>query len=339
MPISRINSKPKQRAAGVFPAVWAHTAGINPGARCWRGVFSSALALVLICTGLVTGADEPVPEHARPLLGSWQNVDKDQQSTLCFQAAKCVLFEKGRLLVFTAKYEPGKVVLRSLAQKAVWQTDLKDGVLKLTMADGTRKLILRKLDSVPPELEVKALALGKAEPLPAQKLKVIQEELAKRLIVDQAVRKDPARWKEMQQVDADNTAYLVQLVKEVGWIDPERFGKEIWNAAFLIVQHSEHLPLMLAVRPAIDNDFKAKRIDAQPYALLHDRLQLLLGEKQRYGTQMSQNAKGEWVILPLENPAKVEQFRKEIGLFSLAQYIEVFKQINRIKDVKFQDDE
>jgi hypothetical protein len=72
---------------------------------------------------------------------------------------------------------------------------------------------------------------------------------------------------------------------------------------------------------------------------LHDRLQLLLGEKQRYGTQMSQNAKGEWVILPLENPGKVEQFRKEIGLFSLAQYIEIFKQVNRIKDVKFQDED
>jgi hypothetical protein len=35
----------------------------------------------------------------------------------------------------------------------------------------------------------------------------------------------------------------------------------------------------------------------------------------------------------------VEQFRKEIGLFSLAQYIEVFKQVNRIKDVKFQDED
>src|SRR5262249_2792221 len=158
----------------------------------------------------------PVSDHAKPLLGSWQNVDKDQQSMLRFQPGKCLLFEKGRLLVFTAKYEPGKVTLRSLAQKAVWQTELKDGVLTLTLAEGTRKLTLRKLDSVPLELELKALPLGKAEPVPAEKLKAIQEELAKRLVVDQAVRKDPARWKEMPQVDADNTAYLVQLIKDVG---------------------------------------------------------------------------------------------------------------------------
>jgi hypothetical protein len=301
---------------------------------------SLTVALILLIPRPGSGAaEEPVPEHARPLLGCWRNVNKEQDSTLRFEAGKCILFEKGRLLVFAVKYEPGKVILRSLAQKATWKWELQDGVLTLTMSEGMRKLTLGKLGSVPAELEVKPLELGKSEPVPEPKRKAIQDALAKRFVVDQAVRKDPARWKEMQQVDADNTAYLVKLVKEVGWIDAERFGKDAWNAAFLIVQHSEHLPLMLAVRPAIDKDFKAKLIDAQPYALLHDRLQLLLGEKQRYGTQMSQNAKGEWVILPLEDPAKVEQFRKEIGLFTLAQYIEVFKQVNRIKDVKFQDED
>ena len=34
---------------------------------------------------------------------------------------------------------------------------------------------------------------------------------------------------------------------------------------------------MLAVLPEIENDFGARRIEAQPYALIYDRVQLLTG--------------------------------------------------------------
>src|SRR5262249_16601741 len=156
-------------------------------------------------------------------------------------------------------------------------------------------LTLRPLNNLPPELELRPLELREAAAMQPEKLKEVQRELAKRLVVDQLVRTDPARLSDMPKVDADNTAYLLKLVREVGWIDAGRFGKEAWNAAFLITQHSGHLPLMLAVLPEIEKDYKAKRIEAQHYALIYDRVQLLTGGKQRYGTQLGQNEKGEWV--------------------------------------------
>jgi hypothetical protein len=165
----------------------------------------------------------------------------------------------------------------------------------------------------------------------------VQEELAKRLQADQEVRKDllkgndperlkdPAKLQAMMKVDAANTAYLVGLVKEVGWIDVERFGVEAANAAFLLVQHSGDLPLMVAVLPLIEKDVKTKRLDGEPYALLYDRLQLMLGGKQRYGTQLGANDKDEPVVAALEDRAKVDQYRKELGMTPLADYLKLFE--------------
>jgi hypothetical protein len=132
------------------------------------------------------------------------------------------------------------------------------------------------------------------------------------------VRTDPGKRDEMAKVDADNTESLVKLVQEVGWIDVERFRAPTANHAFLIVQHSMHVPLMLAALPLIEKDVMAKRLAAQPYALLYDRLQIMLGEKQRYGTQIGSNDQGALVVLPLTDRKRVEELRKEIGLFPLA---------------------
>ena len=103
------------------------------------------------------------------------------------------------------------------------------------------------------------------------------------------------------KVDAENTRYVKSLVATLGWIDAERFGREAANAAFLIVQHSGDLRLMMAALPEIKKDLKAKRVDPQDYALLFDRIQTSVGEKQRYGTQLGQNEKGELIVFPLED--------------------------------------
>ena len=138
----------------------------------------------------------------------------------------------------------------------------------------------------------------------------------------------------MGKVDRENTAYLIKVIKEVGWIDAERFGALPSNNAFLIVQHSGDLSLMSAALPLIKKDVVAKKLDAQPYALLYDRLMVFSGGKQRYGTQLSQNEKGELLLGGLEDKARVEEFRKEIGLFPLSQYLKMFGD----KKVVFEED-
>lgn len=282
--------------------------------------------------------EEIVPDFARSLIGSWEN-DDDNESVIHFEATKCTFARLGKptLQIARLTYEPGRIVTNSLGREVVIRFELKDRVLSLTWPDGKPKKYL-KLDKVPAEVEAKPLALGEAKELPKEKVQTVQGELARRAKLDQEVRTDPAKRNEAGKVDADNTNYVVKLVQEVGWIDAERFGARTSNDAFLIVQHSMHAPLMLAALPAIEKDVKAKRLNGQPYALLHDRLQLMLGEKQRYGTQIGPNDNGELVVLPLEDRRRVEELRKEIGLFSLADYLK-FYEMSQGKPVKFPDDE
>jgi hypothetical protein len=182
------------------------------------------------------------------------------------------------------------------------------------------------------------LAFGKPETVPAERVKLIKAELAKRLQTDQGVRTGTIDVAKMHSVDAENTAWLKSQVTELGWIDCRRFGVEASNSAFLIVQHSEDLPLMIAALPEIEKDAKAKLVDAQGYTLLYDRTELYLGRKQRYGTQISIED-GRLVVLPLQDRAKVEEFRKEVGLFPLATYLEMVKKQVGNKPVVYADDE
>jgi len=168
------------------------------------------------------------------------------------------------------------------------------------------------------------LAFGSRREVGAEERSTIRSELARRREIDQAVRKDARRRAEMGEVDADNTAYLKNVVTDVGWIDVERFGRPAADAAFLLVQHSGDLPLMLAALPEIEKDVRAGALDGQNYALLYDRTQLMTGGKQRYGSQVSQNDAGELVVARLEAPDRVDEFRAKLGLMPLREYLALF---------------
>lgn len=280
-------------------------------------------------------AEDAVPAHAQELLGAWKNTAKEEQ--IRFEPRRLCVHAEGLLNFFRLKYEgPGKF---SYCVEGTWFTATwtsKDKTLTTVNGSDTNSYV--RLAAVPPELELKPLAFGTSAPLAADRLPAIQKELAERLVKDQAVRTDPNRQGEMGAVDQDNTAYLKKLVMECGWIDVARFGETTSDAAFLIVQHSGDLPLMVAALPEIEKDLKAGRLrDGQDFALLYDRIMLNTGEKQRYGTQLTM-AKGKLIVFPLESKEKVDQFRKEIGVFPLAQYLEIFQQQNGVKEVEFLED-
>ncbi len=276
-------------------------------------------------------------EPPKDLLGSWQ-CDTGTMKYFEFQAKKLALYAEGQgqkqLVFFPVAYQPGKILANFMGKKATWAFEVKGDELKLTIEGMAQPLTCRRLRGTPEELRIKMLDLGKPETIPQETLDKIRKELADRIKVDQAVRTDPKRAPEMGKVDADNTGYLIQLIKEFGWIDADRFGAVPSNNAFLLVQHSGNLSLMSTALPLIKKDVVAKKLDAQPYALLYDRLMLYTGEKQRYGTQLSQNEKGELVLGGMEDQARVEEFRKEIGLFPLSQYLKMFGD----KKVIFEED-
>ncbi len=67
------------------------------------------------------------------------------------------------------------------------------------------------------------------------------------------------------------------------------------------------------------------------YALLYDRLQISLGQKQRYGSQALPNPDGSQTIGRLEDRARVNEWRKEMGMEPLEAYAKGLGKMSGVK--------
>lgn len=188
----------------------------------------------------------------------------------------------------------------------------------------------RRLDVVPAALDRSSLSLGD-DALTEEDVRTLQDEFVARRDRDQEVREVFANggkpsdedMAKMKAVDLENTAWLIELIGRIGWIDAERFGVEAAQAAFLLVQHSGNLRLMQTALPLIKQDVDAERLHGSPYALLHDRTALNQGQRQRYGSQLNWGPDGLFVA-PLENPDTVDERRASLGMQPLADYLGFF---------------
>jgi hypothetical protein len=311
-----------------------------------NALIATTVAFLCVITAVQCSAPpkgEPPPRNVNPenslpaeMLGAWQNESND--TVLLFEPRYCT-FSTGKMILRgkILRCEPGRITMRVFGGTIGSKASVKEGKLIFEMDSKVESY--KRLAAAPPELRLTPFKFGETRDVPADKLKDIKAEFAKREKEDQAVRINPARQGDMLKVDADNTAYVKRISGEFGWIDRERFGPKAAFSAFLIVQHSMNLPLMRAALPYVEAEAKARKVDGQDFALLYDRLQIMLGEKQRYGTQLGQNEKNEPVVFPIEDRANVEQLRKEIGLFPLSAYLEMIKKQCRCETVKFADDE
>jgi hypothetical protein len=206
---------------------------------------------------------------------------------------------------------------------------------------------LRRLPSSPGELRVAALQMPAPLPVTAEAAQQVEGELGKRVRADQEAQKlhfvqlwgigaapsstvagpalpDDLDTLNMVAIKAENTKFLKKLVTEMGWIDSRRFGSVAADYAFLLTQHSQDLPLMLAALPRIKEEVESRRLEGDTYALLYDRVQLLLGKRQLYGTRMGKDPAGQPIVLPTEFPETVDERRKSLGMNPLSEYVKIF---------------
>lgn len=162
----------------------------------------------------------------------------------------------------------------------------------------------------------------------------VRAELARRVEVDQELRRaatssetmSPELVDRVVAVDADNTAWMRELVARHGWPTVPRVGAEGAGNAWLLVQHAdqdvefqEHCLQLLRAAAA------RGEVDRKHLAYLEDRVAAHRGRPQRYGTQFTQKD-GELVPCELEDPARVDEWRAEVGLGTLAEYAELLKE-------------
>ena len=118
-----------------------------------------------------------------------------------------------------------------------------------------------------------------------------------------------------------NSDWLKAVLARVGWFDISRYGPEASQAAWLIVQHSDHDPAWQE-QVLADLAPRVARGDMQRtyYAYLVDRVAVNAGRPQTYGTQGRCLGRGNLELRPVADRDNLDRRRAEAGLDSIAEY-------------------
>jgi hypothetical protein len=127
----------------------------------------------------------------------------------------------------------------------------------------------------------------------------------------------------MAEVHRRNAQELESVVKKFGWPGKSVVGEEASNAAWLILQHAIGNPKLQRRCLTILREAVAQG-QAEPAhaAYLEDRICFFERRPQRYGTQFDWNENGQMSPWLLEDPNKVDEFRRSVGLPPLVDRIE-----------------
>ena len=133
-----------------------------------------------------------------------------------------------------------------------------------------------------------------------------------------------ALWDLKQIINNKNQKELEGLLQAKGWPKISAVGQSASTTAFLIIQHS-NIAKQKKYLPIIKKLCSIKESDWQEYALMYDRIQVSENKPQKYGSQIHFNEKTQTnELYPLENETKVEEWRKELGMESLADYVSMW---------------
>jgi hypothetical protein len=149
-----------------------------------------------------------------------------------------------------------------------------------------------------------------------QSIRFIYQELKEKYPYDNDLVKSAGE--KMKKIDIESADAVAKIIDKYGWLGKDKIGKQANETLFLGIQHIDDLVVQSKYLPVVKD--AVKKGDAEPWhlAFLTDRILMNQGKKQVYGTQkiLTKNPETSYII-PLENPEKVDELRKEIGLDSL----------------------
>jgi len=140
-----------------------------------------------------------------------------------------------------------------------------------------------------------------------------------------------ALWKFKFMIQKRSQEELEGLIARKGWPRIGAVGQDAAMAAFLVVMHSEN-GLQKKYLATIKKICEEKELPWERYAAIYDRGLFNEGKPQRFGTHTRYNEKTKTAELyPLEDESKVNEWRREIGLPPLEEYLKQFNIIFKPK--------
>jgi uncharacterized protein DUF6624 len=144
----------------------------------------------------------------------------------------------------------------------------------------------------------------------------LRDELLQMEADDLAVRAELARdgslfggyHPRMAMVHDTNAKRLGEMVREFGWPTASLVGEDGSHAAWLVAQHAiNHPQLMRECRSLLESASARGDVPRWQFEYLDDRIRVLEGRPQRYGTQKLEAPDDE----PVMTAAELERFEAE----------------------------
>lgn len=168
-----------------------------------------------------------------------------------------------------------------------------------------------------------------------------RHELGVMIDADQGVRHewaaeggkaDDALLARMKSIDAANLKSLKAFVASHGFPTVAMVGRDGVSTAFLLVQHADADPAfqqhaLEQLAPLAERHELPRR----EFAMLQDRVLIADGKPQRYGTQAKIHD-GHAVVLPVEDPANLDERRASIAMGKEAAYLDALEKQFTAKD-------
>lgn len=144
----------------------------------------------------------------------------------------------------------------------------------------------------------------------------------------QALAVEDQRWvqKKVQAIEKRSGKQIVghmeDLVDQWTWFRIDTFGEQSEYQGWYLIQHAERaLDLQERVLDTLREMVPLGQTRPPRYAFLYDRIAMLKGDPQAYGTQGQCVSPGVWKPLPLLDPAGIGQRRMAAGLEPLEEQI------------------
>jgi len=219
------------------------------------------------------------------------------------------------------KNENGEIITLDSLMKIVnieeWMTDRyvdEKGVIK--------EMIIRKATQKDKELQEKLNQAVNYQP-PVEIVDIDCEKKAEILekvyALDQDMRLSDNKEDYDPQIDKQNLIKVVSLIEKCGMPTTKEVSQKQMDAIWLVFQHADntnrkkYFPLL---KKAAENGDLSKG----DIALMEDRILMLDGKPQIYGSQVTKDRNtGEWMLYDLQNPETVDKRRAEVGLGTLSE--------------------
>jgi len=308
-----------------------------------RKVLVSISVLMTIQVSLFTSSD-PASAGKDPLLGCWRSL-KDENVALKITNKFLILSFSPtpyQVRVMPIKRTDSGLLLGGYIPPTEVEVSVHSDSIRIDWPLPGKKFI--RVSDEDLVIDIEPFTVEKPAEITEEIKQEIQAELSRRFEEEQLVRQElmlkaggdlssealnkPETAEirnRMARSDSSNHAYLVEQVKKYGWIDPETFGLDASNAAYMIALHSGDLRLMRTALAYLEKYEGSGGPNENMYGSMADRIALIMQLPMSYCLQEYTARRGRMLIPVISDREELNENRKRLDLQDFEEYVQMQK--------------